>query len=72
MTKEIVLEESICALCNDCAPLMKSHIVPKFTSEWLKRTSATGYLREAVQPNKRKQDFTTFRLLCANCEGIFS
>ena len=72
MTKEIVPKEGTCALCGNFTALMKSHIVPKFTAEWLKKTSGTGYLRQATQPNVRKQDFPTSRLLCATCEGIFS
>ena len=62
----------VCGLCGSNAPLLKSHIIPKFTVDWLKRTSATGYLRQAIQPNIRKQDAPTKRLLCAACEGLFS
>ncbi|GHO58162.1 hypothetical protein [Ktedonobacter robiniae] len=51
---------------------MKSHIIPKFAAEWIKRTSATGFMRQMEQPNLRRQDFPTFRLLCASCEGIFA
>lgn len=72
MSKEIVPKEGTCALCGNFTALMKSHIVPKFTAEWLKKTSGTRYLRQATQPNMRKQDFPTSRLLCATCEGIFS
>jgi hypothetical protein len=72
MTKEIAPVQGTCALCRNTAALMKSHLVPKFAAEWLKKTSGTGYLREVAQPNIRKQDFPTFKLLCANCEGIFS
>lgn len=72
MTKEIEPNEGRCALCGAFTTLMKSHIVPKFTAEWLKKTSGTGYLRQASQPNMRRQDFPTFRLLCTQCEGIFS
>lgn len=62
----------ICALCGSYKALLKSHIVPKFTVDWLKRTSATGYLRDALQPNVRKQDGPKQRLLCADCEALFS
>jgi hypothetical protein len=72
MTKVIVPEQGTCALCGNTTVLMKSHLIPKFVAEWLKKTSGTGYLRSANQPNIRKQDFPTSKLLCANCEGIFS
>src|SRR6266496_2074140 len=72
MIKKEISKEGICSLCEKSTTLMKSHIIPKFAAEWLKKTSGTGYLREVAQPNHRMQDFTTFRLLCATCEGIFS
>jgi hypothetical protein len=65
-------EMGICALCGSYKDLLKSHIVPKFTVDWLKRTSATGYLRDFLRPNVRKQDGPKQRLLCADCEGLFS
>ena len=64
--------EGTCALCNTYTTLLKSHIIPKFTAEWLKNTSGTGYLRMATQPNVRMQDFPKRRLLCESCEGLFS
>lgn len=47
-------------------------IIPKFVGKWLKDTSATGYLRQATNPNLRIQDLLTERLLCYDCEGLFS
>ena len=61
-----------CALCGCHAELLQSHIVPKFAVEWLKDSSATGYLRAAHMPNFRKQDVDKVRLLCASCESLFS
>lgn len=40
----------ICALCGKNAELRESHLIPKFVGEWIKRTSATGYLRQVVNP----------------------
>lgn len=62
----------ICSLCQTNKDLKESHVIPKFVSKWLKESSATGYLRQAVQPNLRKQDFSTERLLCGDCENLFS
>jgi len=61
-----------CALCRRRRRLSESHIVPKFAVEWLKRTSATGYIREPLNPNMRKQDICKGRLLCATCETRLS
>ena len=49
----------ICALCNDKADLRKSHIIPAFFGSYLKKTSATGYLRSGEAPNLRVQDLQT-------------
>ncbi len=57
-----------CALCGNETKLVKSHIIPKFTVKWLKKTSATGYLRMAKNPNFREQDLPKIKLLCNNCE----
>ena len=42
---------SECKLCEKLATLEDSHILPKFCGRWLKTTSATGILRNAVNPN---------------------
>jgi len=47
-------------------------VIPKFAVEWLKKTSATGYIRQGVNPNLRKQDIERTRLLCSRCESKFS
>lgn len=63
---------SKCILCQNRRTLVQSHIIPKFVAKWLKDTSATGYLRQGVSPNVRKQDFPKIELLCHECEGRFS
>jgi len=61
-----------CKLCLKNRELRESHVIPKFVAKWIKDTSATGYLRQGVQPNLRKQDFQTERLLCGECEQRLS
>lgn len=62
----------ICRLCQADADLKESHIIPRFVTDWIKRGSATGYLREPTQPNRRAQDGRKLSLLCAACELRFS
>jgi hypothetical protein len=66
------MEEKRCALCNEKKELRQSHIIPKFVGKWLKDTSATGYLRQGVNPNLRQQDLSKKPLLCSYCEEKFS
>lgn len=61
-----------CKLCQQNKPLKKSHIIPKFVARWLKKTSATGYLRQATKANIRKQDLDREKILCKDCETLFS
>lgn len=61
-----------CAFCNKDKETLESHRIPKFIVKWLKQTSPTGYLRQVVNPNVRKQDFQKERLLCFDCEQLFS
>jgi hypothetical protein len=61
-----------CALCKGDSELQKSHIIPKFVFKWLKDTSATGLMRQAVNPQKPIQDGETKRMLCKECEKKFS
>lgn len=65
-------ERGTCALCANQGSLEKSHVTPKFAVEYLKRTSATGYIRQLVNPNLRKQDVEKTRLLCSGCEARIS
>ncbi|WP_340394938.1 hypothetical protein [Paenibacillus sp. FSL E2-0177] len=66
------MASGVCALCKQESELMESHIIPKFIGKWLKETSATGYLRSAVNVNRRTQDLKKTPLLCNSCEQIFS
>lgn len=61
-----------CNLCNNNYDLQDSHIIPGFLFNWLIKTSATGFIRSAEQPNRRIQDGWKFPLLCGNCETIFN
>jgi hypothetical protein len=61
-----------CRLCKNDTPLRKSHIIPKFATNWLKRTSATGFFRMGAIPNIPFQDTPKERLLCEQCEQLFS
>lgn len=64
--------KDICRLCNNNAPLLKSHIIPKFVFKWLKETSATGHIRYSPDINKRVQDGLKLPWLCSQCEEKFS
>lgn len=61
-----------CKLCHKKKPLKNSHINPKFITDWIKNTSVTDKFRTAVNPNKRVQDTTKTKLLCEDCEQLFS
>lgn len=62
----------LCRLCGRNKAIGNSHIIPAFVGKWLKRSSATGYMRAAVTPNLRKQDIVKLPLLCEVCEEQFS
>ncbi len=59
-----------CPLCSASGPLCESHVIPHFVIEWLRATSATGYIRCGDAPNLRVQDGFKERLLCPKCEGM--
>lgn len=61
-----------CKLCGLNKELKESHIIPKFITDWIKKTSTTGFLRQAVNSNKRIQDGVKEYMLCSDCEIIFS
>jgi hypothetical protein len=61
-----------CRLCGEERELLQSHVIPKFVIEWLKSTSATGFLRQGIDRNRRSQDIQRFRLLCSECEKRLS
>jgi hypothetical protein len=62
----------LCSLCAVNPPIKNSHGIPRFAAAWIKRTSATGYLRQAINPNVAKQDIEKYPMLCLDCEGLFS
>ncbi|MBA7466195.1 hypothetical protein ES707_01372 [subsurface metagenome] len=63
---------SLCKLCQKNRSLRNSHISPKFIADWIRNTSVTRKMRRAVVPNKRVQDAEKVKLLCKECEGLFS
>lgn len=67
-----MIATGICALCGKKAKLEKSHWIPRFATDWLKKNSMTGYLRSGKVPNVRQQDSIRASLLCGACERRFS
>lgn len=63
---------NLCKLCLKNKPLRNSHIFPYFITDWIHNTSVTGKMRSAVTPNKRVQDTRKVKLLCEDCERLFS
>lgn len=61
----------ICKLCNQEKPLRYGHIMPAFAVRWLKRTSATGYLK-TLKSNTRVQETKRVYLLCHDCEQLLA
>ena len=61
-----------CALCAKSSDLQASHIIPSFVFNWLRKTSATGHFRSSNNPNLRVQDGLKPRMLCKDCEQLFS
>jgi hypothetical protein len=66
------MELGICKLCGKEAPLHHSHVIPKFVFRWFKRTSATGFLRSGINPNRRDQDGLKHYWLCTSCEALLN
>jgi len=63
----------ICALCGKEAVLELSHIIPKFVFDYVKRTSVTSRFRTPLDnPDVPKQDGDKKKLLCGECEDLFS
>lgn len=62
--------KGICKLYNVEAELRESHIFPKFTVEYMKRTGSR-FLRNPNNPNLRKQDGLKYYLLSAKAEQQF-
>ena len=61
-----------CRLCDTESELQHSHILPGFIFRWVRETSANGYLRQGIVPNRRVQDGPKRYWLCASCEGLLS
>ena len=61
-----------CYLCGTIGQLCRSHIIPKFVGDWLRRTNVTGRLRTNKIPNKLVEDLEWRYLLCEQCEGHFN
>jgi len=61
-----------CALCLKHGQLRTSHIIPAFAFRWLRSRSITGHIRGVTAPNLRIQDGEKARLLCSDCEQLFS
>ena len=61
-----------CALCQNGSRGEVSHIIPAFVYKYLKKSSATGYMRKPADPNRRIQDGFKYPLLCESCEDRFS
>lgn len=67
-----MVNDKLCSLCKNNSILKDSHIIPKFVGDWIKETSVTGKMRSAETPNKRVQDLVKTKLLCNDCEQLFS
>ena len=59
-----------CRLCGMRRALQKSHVLPAFVYRWLRKTSATGYLRFGHTVNLRVQDGKKRNWFCGSCEAI--
>jgi hypothetical protein len=49
-----------------------SHIIPRFIGNWMKKTGMTPYLRFSGDIDTRTQDLEKMKLLCGDCENLFS
>lgn len=64
-----------CRLCGKRKALCESHIVPSLVGKWLKKTGATGFftgINTESGQGRRSQDLHKPKLLCKDCEIIFS
>ena len=64
--------EGTCRLCRQHRALARSHILPQFVGDWIKRTGVTGRLRLSDAPNRPVQDPAWRHWLCEECEARFS
>lgn len=65
-----IIEYPNCSLCYEPKELRKSHVIPKFIANWIKKTSKTGKFRDLDY--KRLQDSPKLYLLCRDCENKLS
>jgi len=63
---------NLCKLCLKNKSIRNSHIFPQFITDWLRNTSVTEKMRWSNNPNKRVQDTKRVKLLCEDCEKLFS
>lgn len=63
---------NLCKLCLKNNSLRNSHIFPQFITDWIRNTSVTGKMRAGITPNIRVQDTKKTKLLCEDCERLFS
>jgi hypothetical protein len=62
-----------CGLCKKKVPLCESHILPKFLGREMKRITSSKTIVDPLKPSKSKaQDLVKVKLLCSDCEGLFS
>ncbi|KAF6620472.1 hypothetical protein HFE03_07400 [Paenibacillus sp. EKM102P] len=61
-----------CALCKTTKELRKSHVLPKFVINFLKKDSFTNKFRNLENSNISRQDGEKEYLLCNDCEQLFS
>ena len=60
-----------CNLCGNERELQNSHVIPKFVYKWMGKTGGK-FFRTPSNPNIRQQDGIKQRLLCHECEQLFS
>lgn len=66
------MRQGNCRLCGQYAALEESHVLPAFVFRWLKRTSATGFLRHGRHIQRRVQDGEKRYCLGRCCEDRIS
>jgi len=64
---------TVCALCKSNKSLKRSHIIPQFVFDRIKKNSPTGFLRGGIlDVNLRRQDGDKPEMLCNDCEQRLS
>jgi hypothetical protein len=62
----------LCKLCQSKEAIQKSHIIPQFASEWIKKGWPSGGPRNVNEPDRRCQDTSKNPLLCKDCKTRLS